>query len=241
VTAQTSGTPWGDRAAKLYDEPYARHYRECDDGLVDVGATRQLADWLHDVCRRFDHPIDVLDLGCGTGRYFWALDNVKRLVGLDASGAMLSEAQHPPHADRIRAESIALVHGDLLTQEFAGGEFDLVYSVGVLAEHTPLTRAIVDRVSHWLRPGGRFAFTTVHPDSPTVQQRPGRRLASAVLPFVPGALGRALHERLMAGGLYADERWVTSHLSPAFTIESLERFSSEVHLHVRCVAVRGAA
>lgn len=229
-------TKWGQRAADLYDQTYAKRYRACDDGLVDVGATRQLADWLGEVCRRFNHLIDVLDLGCGTGRYFWALANVGHLTGLDASDAMLAEARQPSHGDRIRAESITLVHGDAMTYEFRPAQFDLVYSIGVLAEHTPLTKTLVDRVGRWLRPGGRLAFTTVHPASLTVPRTPGRTLASALVPFVPGKVGRALHARLMAGGLYADERWVRQQLTPGFAIESLEQFHSEVHLHVRCVA-----
>ena len=234
----TPTTPWADRAARLYDEPYARRYRECDDGLVDVGATRALAEWLREVTHRFDRPIDVLDLGCGTGRYFFALDNVRRLVGLDASSAMLAEAQHPPHQDLVRAESVTLVNGDLLTHAFADEEFDLVYSVGVLAEHTPLTRQLVRRVHAWLEPGGRFAFTTVHPESPSVSRGVARQLAQGLLPFAPGALGEALHTRLMAGGIYADEAWVQAQLTPGWVIESMERFNSEVHLHVRVVAVK---
>jgi len=231
-------TPWAERAARLYDEDYARRYRECDDGLVDVGATRALAEWLREATLRFDHPIDVLDLGCGTGRYFFALENVHRLVGLDASGAMLAEAKQPPHQDLVRANSVTLVNGDLLTHAFGQEEFDLVYAVGVLAEHTPLTRALVDRVRTWLKPGGRFAFTTVHPESPSVSRGIARQFAQSLLPFAPGLLGRALHTRLMAGGMYADEAWVRAQLTPGFTIESMERFTSEVHLHVRAVAVK---
>ena len=48
--------------------------------------------------------------------------------------------------------------------------FDLVYSIGVLAEHVPLDAAIVERVWRWLKPDGRFAFTTVDPESPDVPQ-----------------------------------------------------------------------
>jgi SAM-dependent methyltransferase len=237
----TPPTPWAERAARLYDRPYARRYRECDDGLVDVGATRALADWLREVTNRFGRPIDVLDLGCGTGRYFFALAHVRRLVGLDASEAMLEEAKRPPHEDLVRAESVTLVQGDLLTQTFGNEEFDLVYSVGVLAEHTPLTRHLVQRVHSWLRPGGRFAFTTVHPESPTVSRGIARRLAQTLHPLTPGPLAHALHTRLMAGGMYADEEWVGTQLTPGFGIESMERFSSEVHLHVRVVAVKEIA
>lgn len=220
----------------LYDEPYARRYRDRDDELDAVGSYQELIEWLGSVCDRFAHPIDVLDLGCGTGRYFWGLHNVKTLTGLDASAPMLAEAKTPTHADRIRAQRIELVNGDLSSQQFPRGSFDLVYSIGVLAEHVPLNRSLVERVSGWLKPGGRFAFTTVDPQSPDVPKTPARRIASALLPAFPGDAGRRLHERLMAGGMYGDARWIRRQLDGLFSIESLEQYQSDVHLHGRCVA-----
>ena len=225
-------------SAALYDEQYARRYRHRDDELDAVGSYQELIQWVGGVCDRFAHPIDVLDLGCGTGRYFWGLRNVKTLTGLDASAPMLAEAKTPTHADRIRAERIELVNGDLASHRFPGGSFDLVYSIGVLAEHVPLNRSLVARVAGWLKPGGRFAFTTVDPQSPDVPKTTARRIASALLPAVPGDAGRRLHERLMAGGMYGDARWIHQQLDGLFSIETLEQYQSDVHLHGRCVAVK---
>ena len=183
---------------------------------------------------------DALDLGCGTGRYFWAPGGVRELTGLDESAPMLEQAAHPVHADRITAERVALIHGDLAQHEFPAGSFDLVYSIGVLAEHVPLDAAIVNRVARWLRPGGRFAFTTVHPESPSVPQTPLRRVARGVAQLMPPSLDAPLRDRLLARGLYADERRVRELLAPAFEVETLERFESEAHLHCRCVARKPA-
>ena len=149
---------------------------------------------------------------------------------------MLAEAKTPTHADRIAAQRVELVNGDLASHQFTSGSFDLVYSIGVLAEHVPLNRPLVERVAGWLKPGGRFAFTTVDPQSPDVPKTAARRIASAVLPAVPGDAGRRLHERLMAGGMYGDARWIRRQLDGLFTIESLEQYQSDVHLHGRCVA-----
>lgn len=228
--------PWARKAEALYDDTYARKYKDRDAELLEEATYNNFIAWLQHVCGRFDHPIDVLDLGCGTGRYFWGVNNAGSLVGLDASAAMLAEARHPIRADRITAGKIRLVQGDLATQAFPDGSFDLVYSVGVLAEHVPLDAAIVGRVWRWLKPGGRFAFTTVDPQSPDVPKTLPRSLASLVLPIAPGALGQALHRRLMAGGMYGDERWIRGVLDEQFAIESLEQFRSDVHLHGRCVA-----
>ncbi len=236
VTAPQSAGPWARKAEALYDDGYARKYRDRDEALVQEATYQDFIAWLQQACARFTPPIDVLDLGCGTGRYFWGVGNARSLVGLDASAAMLAEARHPIRADRISVTDVTLVQGDLATHSFADHSFDLVYSIGVLAEHVPLDPPLVARVWRWLKPGGRFAFTTVDPQSPDVPQTLQRRLASLALPVAPGAIGRALHRRLMVEGMYGDERWIRDVLSGRFAIESIEQFRSDVHLHGRCVA-----
>lgn len=220
----------------IYDADYARKYRKRDEELERVETYQALVRWLGDICDRFGRQIDVLDLGCGTGRYFWGLRNARTLTGIDASGAMLEQAANPTRAGEISAGHITLVHGDLATHEFPPASFDLVYSIGVLAEHVALDRSLARRVASWLKPGGRFAFTTVDPQSPDVPKTPQRRVAGALLPLAPGVIGEALHRRLMVNGMYGDERWIRSTLEDLFTIEFLDRFQTDVHLHRRCVA-----
>jgi SAM-dependent methyltransferase len=229
-------TRWGTRAASLYDEAYAARYRAHDDELGESAAYAAFVAWLHQVCGRCSIPFDALDLGCGTGRYFCALRGVRSLVGFDASLDMLAQARHPVREDQITVDTITLVHGDLMQQEFGLEQFDLVYSIGVLAEHVPLQPALVARVARWLRPGGRFAFSTVHKESPSVPRTRSRRLASSLVPLLPGSLRRTLRDRLLAGGLYADEVRIQELLAGSFVIESLERMQSEAHLHCLCVA-----
>ena len=235
------GTRWGAKAASLYDGAYAERYRSHDDRLVDSAAYQAFVSWLQRVCENWSVPFDALDLGCGTGRYFCALRGVRTLVGFDASSAMLEQARHPLHEDRITADDITLVHGDLMEQDFGARRFDFVYSIGVLAEHVPLRPALVASIARWLRPGGRFAFSTVHPDSASVPRTPMRRLGSAVSTRLPAPLGRALRERLLSGGLYADEARLRELLAGSFAIESLERMQSEAHLHCLCVARKASA
>lgn len=229
---------WAEKAAARYDAPYARRYRQHDDALPSSRPSQELASWLTEVCRRFTPPIDALDLGCGTGRYFWALEGVRSLVGVDASAAMLAEAGRPYRADAITVSDVTLREGDLLTQEFPAASFDLVYSIGVLAEHAPLTGDLVRRVHGWLRPGGRFAFTTVHPSSPSIPKTVKRRLASSAASVAPGPIRRVLRARLLTGGMYADEARVQELAAPAFSIERMDRFTSEAHVHVRAVLAR---
>jgi SAM-dependent methyltransferase len=234
-------TEWGRKAADLYATDYARRYREHDEELSHVEAYRVFCEWLGDVCGRFAvvrKGIDVLDLGCGTGRYFAALRHVNELVGLDASGPMLAEAANPVAAEHITVKTIQLVEGDALTHRFLPGSFDLIYSIGVLAEHTPFDNRIVGNVWSWLRPGGRFAFTTVHPDSASIPKTLGRTLGRAMLPMAPAPLRHWLRGKLTAGGQYADEALIAERLGSRFSIESMTRLESEAHLHCLCVAVK---
>jgi SAM-dependent methyltransferase len=234
-------TRWSEKASALYDPAYARRYRAYDDEVQHGGPYRSFCDWLAQACSLFAPPIDVLDLGCGTGRYFWALTGVRSLVGIDASAAMLDEARHPLHADRIRAERVTLVHGDLVSHDFEPGQFDLVYSIGVLAEHAPFDSAVAARVQRWLKRGGRFVFTTVHPDSASIPQTLPRRIGRALARTLPARVAKPLRERLLAGGLYADERRIIDVLAADFEIEVLRQFDSEAHRHCWCVARKRAA
>lgn len=242
MTVDPSDARWAERAASLYDADYAKRYRDRDEELQAVASNQDLIAWLGRTCDRFERPfekpIDALDLGCGTGRYFWGLRNLRTLTGLDASPAMLEQAKQPLHAERLDRVPVTLIEGDLMTYAFPPCSFDLVYSIGVLAEHVPLDRSVIDRVWSWLRPGGRFAFTTVHPESPSVSMTPSRRMASIAAAALPQAITTSLHRRLVSGGMYGDERWIATLLTDRFTIESLERFRSDVHLHGRCVAVK---
>jgi SAM-dependent methyltransferase len=232
-------TRWGARAAALYDDAYAEQYRAHDEKVQRGEAARRLGAWLRGICDRFTGPIDVLDLGCGTGRYFHTLALVRSLVGIDVSGPMLERARRPVGDVSIPADRLTLIEDDFLTHEFSDGAFDLVYSIGVLGEHSPFDETIASRVKRWLRPGGRFAFTTVHPMSFSVPRTISRRLGEMLLPVAPGLLRRRLRARLMSGGLYADEQRVADVLGAVdLDVESLEPFRSDVHLHVLAVAVK---
>ena len=230
-----------EKAAALYDRGYAEKYRKHDDTLSNSAPYLGFVAWLQRVCGQFRKPIDALELGCGTGRYFNALTNARSIVGIDASADMLALARTPYRAEAIAAERITLIQGDIFTHPLEEAAFDLVYSIGVLAEHAPLNSELANRVHRALRPEGRFAFSTVHPDSPSIAASLGRSVARALAPVLPGALRRPLRRRLMSGGMYADETRIRELMTPTFTIESLERFVSEAHLHCLCVARKRAA
>ena len=234
----SAATTSAQKAAALYDRGYAERYRAHDDTLATSGPYLGFVAWLQRACGVFGGPIDVLELGCGTGRYFSALPNARSITGIDASAPMLELAKTPYRADQIHAERISLIHGDLLTHRFDAEAFDFVYSIGVLAEHAPLTHDLVTAVARVLKKGGRFAFSTVHPESPSIAATPGRTLGRLIARLLPGRIAQPIRDRLLTGGMYADERFVEDVLEPHFVVESLERFVSEAHLHCLCVAKR---
>jgi SAM-dependent methyltransferase len=237
----TEASRWGARAAGLYTSSYADRYRAHDERLRGGALVTRFGGWLRAVCERFAPPIDVLDLGCGTGRYFHALRGVRRLVGIDVSAPMLERARTPVVGEAVAAASVELVHGDFLQHAFSPGEFDVVYSIGVLAEHSPFDEAVAARVHEWLRPGGRFAFTAVHPLSFSVPTTLKRRIGAWLLPLAAGGLRRALRKQLMRDGLYADEERLRDVLGrTGFVVESIEPYESDVHLHLMAVARRVA-
>jgi SAM-dependent methyltransferase len=235
----TAGAPmghWGTRAARLYNEEYARRYFEYDDQAFRNPVGASFAAWLGDLCRTFDRPIAILDLGCGTGRFFPALTHVREIVGVDASAAMLARARDRA-ASACPPASVTLIEGDLETIRLDGGRFDLAYSIGVLAEHVPLTPRLAARVGEWLAPHGVFAFTAVHPESPSIGLTWRRRIGRAVLPWTAGRVRDGLRARWLGRGLYADERYVGEVMGQTgFRLESLSRFESEEHLHGLVVA-----
>jgi ubiquinone/menaquinone biosynthesis C-methylase UbiE len=231
-----STTEWGERAAQLYGADYARKYRTMDDVLRAGPLVARFGGWIRELCESFGRPITVLDLGCGTGRYFWAVRHATELVGIDVSAAMLAEARRPVDAGHLEVSRVTLIEGDFLTQPLGQSRFDFVYSIGVLGEHTPFDARVAARVHRVLAPGGLFAFTAVHANSFSIPRTAKRRLGERLLPIAPGPVRSALRQRLLAGGLYVDPPYVRDVLTETgFKVDSIEYHESDVHLHCLCV------
>jgi len=227
---------WGERAATLYSPEYARKYRAMDDELRGGPLVAKFGGWIRELCEGFGRPITVLDLGCGTGRYFWAVRNATELVGIDVSPAMLAEARRPVDAGRLEVSRVTLIEGDFLTHSLGQSRFDLVYSVGVLGEHTPLDVSIARRVQQALVPGGVFAFTAVHLNSFSIPRTAKRKLGERFMRVAPASLRATFRNRLLAGGLYVDAPYVRDVLRDAgFAVESIDYHESDVHLHCLCI------
>ena len=130
------------RAAATYDRAAALQRR--------VGANL-LARLPEDVA-----PVDIVDLGCGTGYFSRALATHYRqpVLGLDLAEGMLRHArEHSPG-------QLGWVAGDAEAIPLRNGSQDLIFSSLALQWCPQLQRALAEA---WrvLRPGGRLAFNTL--------------------------------------------------------------------------------
>jgi SAM-dependent methyltransferase len=132
----------------------------------------------------------LLDAGCGSGRHVVALaQRGYRVVGLDASGAMLELARaHAAQAD-VAADFVEATYADAAraVERFAGGGFDGVFCLGnalaAVGQHDDAQRSLAALTSV-LRPGGRLVvqilnFAKLRAEKPAVRgprvQRHGDR------------------------------------------------------------------
>jgi malonyl-CoA O-methyltransferase len=103
--------------------------------------------------------LDLVDLGCGTGRHALAAAAAgARVTAMDFSEAMLARARAKPGAEALR----------LVVHDLAGGlpfddaAFDVVLCCLVL-EHIVDLDAFFREVRRIGRPGGRAVLTAMHP------------------------------------------------------------------------------
>jgi ubiquinone/menaquinone biosynthesis C-methylase UbiE len=103
--------------------------------------------------------LDVLDLGCGTGRHaIWLAQAGARVTAVDFSAGMLEEARRKPGAERVRL----LVHDLNQPLPFGPETFDRVVS-GLVLEHLPDLDLFFGGVHRVLRPRGRAVVSAMHP------------------------------------------------------------------------------
>jgi SAM-dependent methyltransferase len=115
---------------------------------------------------RFSPGGRILDVGCGDGRFLWALDETRwERTGVETMEATVELV-------RSRIPSLRLVCGDIGNDCLMPGTFEAVTFWHVL-EHIPRPRAVLSRASALLRPGGWLIISL--PDISSIQARLFRR------------------------------------------------------------------
>lgn len=180
------------KTVALYTDAYSKNYRNYDEVFAKTNDFRHYVREFDNICSSFDKKINVLDIGCGSGRYFHILKNVKELIGIDVAEGMVKAAHNPVNGDRLDVEEVQLVVGNIYTHEFSGKKFEFIYSIGVLGGHAPFTPEMCRRIKSMLTPDGVFYVTVVDLDS---RKNTKRKMTEALYPFMPGGLKSILNKR----------------------------------------------
>lgn len=147
---------------RVFDYEHARFERSYHVRFSDDLAARLLEDC--ELPAEFFAGKRVLDAGCGSGRWSYAMSELGADVwamDLTASGVQSLAAAT---ADR---SNVHICQGDLFRPPFAPASFDFVMSWGVL-HHTRSTRDAFASVARLVRPGGTF-YVMIYPPAPYLQ------------------------------------------------------------------------
>jgi SAM-dependent methyltransferase len=195
----------------------------------------------------------VLELGCGTGRYFHCLSNLAFLMGVDLSMDMLQVAGYTMQDTQTLTGAICiLLQADFHSLRFAPGSFDFIYSIGTLGEYALFDLPFLDYLVQWLTVGGRAFFTIV--DRLAYQQENAKSkrnlkeiikqtvAASPFLRFVNPRLAQRLVYSYDFSHLYMSQGEVLHILkSCSFPIQfEITKFRDMKHQKIGVKLVRGA-
>jgi SAM-dependent methyltransferase len=170
-------------------------YRRDDELDVMTENHRRLAGVLKEISSSFPRPISVLDAGCGSGRYFYSLKNVGRLVGIDLSPDMLKTARTPVRQKEISARQIELICGNIYFAWFPAQSFEFIYSLGMFGHGCPVTVELCNKFHDWLVTGGKLFFSVVDVTTLPLLTRLRRRLRRAVSTWLPQPWQKRLQAR----------------------------------------------
>jgi len=213
--------------AEAYYSETAASYRRDDEVAKDLESHAGKCQIIRDLTQRFSRRIRVLDLGCGTGRYFHCVRNVEWLVGVDASEHMLAHARTPV-GDRQGKST--LIRSTLHEVAFVEQSFDVVICVGVLSHWCPIDASLLAHVASMLRDDGCFFFTVEEPFDPRPSIK--RSVARMLRPVLFGTPRRYVDARLMDFGVSeAEVRGLTEPLFRHVDVTKWQSHHGRVDLH----------
>jgi SAM-dependent methyltransferase len=144
-----------------------------------------------------DTPLSVLEAGCGTGRFTFAMAKAgHRVTGLDYSEAMLDVCRGRKAEDPA-GERVELIEGDVFALPFADGMFDATLCMHVLM-HLPGHEDVLLELLRVTKPGGLVVFDIRNARSLNHFSYPFRRLAQRLLGRKPWYLWYATVDEVSA-------------------------------------------
>jgi len=113
---------------------------------------------VHQACGNVE-GLNVLDMGCGTGRHtLWLAQAGAKVTGIDFSEGMLDKAR-----EKTEGYLITLIKHDLHERlPFGSGQFDMVVS-GLVLEHIGDLAYYFSEIERVLANSGRAVISAMHP------------------------------------------------------------------------------
>ena len=142
----------------LFDEFYAKVYDAVVDGTSRHDAEVNLTLAWAKSFRPEVSSIEVLDVGCGTGgdADIFRSTGVKKVVGIDASDAMIAEARKKYPKGDYRVGEVEQIG------TFAAGEFNLITLYYFTYYYLRDPDTMFKHAFQWLQPGGCLAIHLVN-------------------------------------------------------------------------------
>jgi ubiquinone/menaquinone biosynthesis C-methylase UbiE len=108
---------------------------------------------------KFSEPLEILEIGCGTGKNtIWLMTKARHLIGADFSAEMLTRAK-----EKITSEKVEFCEFDLREKwDFAENSFDLI-TCSLALEHIENIEFVFAEANRVLRRGGLFYIGELHP------------------------------------------------------------------------------
>lgn len=199
LVAATGHAATPPRAAdEFITNVFGRAAHDFDVTLAKLGyrAPQLIFECAAEVLDRHAVALEILDLGCGTGLCGeWFRPIARRLVGVDLSVEMLTQARRRRCYDELVCEELSAY------ADRCADRFHLVTAADVFCYFGDL-RTVSARLSQLLQPGGWFVFSVEVLDEPAAKDASADRALTA-----KGAMAGVMlreHGRYAHGAQYVD-------------------------------------
>jgi ubiquinone/menaquinone biosynthesis C-methylase UbiE len=165
--------------------------------------------------------LDVLELGCGTGKNtVWLAERARSVVAMDFSRGMLDVARR-----RLSHANTAFLQHDVRARwPIADASFDLVIG-NLILEHVADVASVFDEASRVLRTGGRLFVCELHPY---------RQLRGGQAHFTDVATGDTVY---VAAHVHSSSDYVNAGIRAGLTLERLGEWDDDAASVPRLLSV----